>query len=137
MQLLDKCNKGIRFSLRVIDIFSKCVWIVLLKDKKDITITDAFQNVLDESEHKSNKIWIGKDSKSYEKKFLKSWLEKNDIEMYATNNEGKYFVAERFIRTLKNKIYNYMTSISKNVYNDEFGDIIKKYSNIYCETIKM
>ena len=44
---------------------------------------------------------------------------------------------ERFIRTLKNKIYNYMTSISKNVYNDEFGDIIKKYSNIYCETIKM
>ena len=137
MQLLDKCNKGIRFSLCVIDIFSKCVWIVLLKDKKDITITDAFQNVLDESEHKSNKIWIGKDSKSYEKKLLKSWLEKNDIEMYATNNEGKYFVAERFIRTLKNKIYNYMTSISKNVYNDEFGEIIKKYSNIYCETIKM
>ena len=46
---------------------------------------------------------------------MKSWLEKNDIEMYSTNNEGKSVVAERFIRTLKNKIYEYMTSISKNV----------------------
>ena len=55
---------------------------------------------------------------------MKSWLEKNDIEMYSTHNEGKSFVAERFIKTLKNKIYKYMTSISKNVYIDKLDDIV-------------
>ena len=55
---------------------------------------------------------------------MKSWLEKIDIEMYSANNEGKSAIAERFIRTLKNKIYKYMTSISKNVYIDKLDDIV-------------
>ena len=54
---------------------------------------------------------------------MKPWLEKKDIEMYSTHNEGKSVVAERFIRPLKSKIYKYMTSISKNVYIDELDDI--------------
>ena len=54
---------------------------------------------------------------------MKPWLEKKDIEMYSTHNEGKSVVAERFIRPLKSKIYKYMTSISKNVYMDELDDI--------------
>ena len=49
--------------------------------------------------------------------------------MYSTNNEGKYVVAERFIRTLKTKIYKYMTSISKNVYIDKLDDIVNQYNN--------
>ena len=57
--------------------------------------------------------------------------------MYSTHNEGKSVVAERFIRTLKSKIYEYMTSISKNVYIDELGDIVNKYNNTYHTTIKM
>ena len=57
--------------------------------------------------------------------------------MYSTNNEGKSVVAERFIRTLKNKIYKNMTSISKNVYFDAVDDIVKKYNNTYHSTIKM
>ena len=57
--------------------------------------------------------------------------------MYSTNNEGKSVVAERFIRTLKSKIYKYMTSISKNVYIDKLDDIIDKYNNTYHTTIKM
>ena len=68
---------------------------------------------------------------------MKSWLEKNDIEMYSTHNEGKSVIAERFIRTLKNKIYKYMTSISKNVYIDKLDDIVNKYNNTYHSTIKM
>ena len=68
---------------------------------------------------------------------MKSWLEKNDIEMYSTHNEGKSVIAERFIRTLKNKIYKYMTSISKNVYIDKLEDIVSKYNNTYHSTIKM
>ena len=68
---------------------------------------------------------------------MKSWLEKNDIEMYSTHNEGKSLIAERFIRTLKNKIYKHMTSIPKNVYVDKLDDIVNKYNNTYHRTIKM
>ena len=69
---------------------------------------------------------------------MKSFLQNNnDIEMYSTHNEGKSVVAQRFIRTLKNKIYKYMTSISKNVYIDKLGDIVNKYNNTYHRTIKM
>ena len=68
---------------------------------------------------------------------MKSWLEKNDIGMYSTHNEGKSVVAERFIRTLKNKIYKYMTSVSKNIYIDKLDDIVNKYNNTYHSTIKL
>ena len=57
--------------------------------------------------------------------------------MYSTHNEGKSAVAERFIRTLKSKIYKYMTSISKNVYIDKLDDIVNEYNNTYHTTIKM
>ena len=68
---------------------------------------------------------------------MKSWLEKNDIEMYSTHNEGKPIVAERFIINLKNKIYKYMTSILKNEYIDKLDEIVNKYNNTYHSTIKM
>ena len=68
---------------------------------------------------------------------MKSWPEKSDIEMYSTHNEGKYGVAKRFFRTLKNRICKYMTSISKNVYIDELDDIVNKYNNICHNPIKM
>ena len=57
--------------------------------------------------------------------------------MYSTYNDGKLVIAERFIRTLKNKIYKHMTSISKNVYIDKLDDIVNKYSNTYHTAIKM
>ena len=68
---------------------------------------------------------------------MKSFVHNNDIEMYLTHNEGKYVIAERFIKTLKNKIYKYMTSISQNVYIDKLDDIVNKYNNTYHNTIKM
>ena len=57
--------------------------------------------------------------------------------MYSRHNEGKSVVAERFIRTLKNNIYKYITSVSKNVYIDKLDDIENKYNNTYHRTIKM
>ena len=60
---------------------------------------------------------------------MKSWLEKNDIEMYSTHNEEKSVVAEIFSRTLKNKMYKYMTSISKNLHIDKLDYIVNKYNN--------
>ena len=64
---------------------------------------------------KPNKIRVDKGSEFYNSSFKKQ-LEDNDIEMYSTHNEGTFFVAEKFIRTLKNKIYKLMTAVSKNVH---------------------
>ena len=68
---------------------------------------------------------------------FKKWLKDNDIDMYSTNNEGKSVIAERFITTSKNKVYKYMTSISKNVYIDKLDDIVKKYNNTYHTSIEV
>ena len=95
-----------------------------------------FKIKLKESDRRPNKIWVDKESEFYSNSF-KKWLRDNDIEMHSTNNEGKSVVAERFIRTLKNKIYKYMTSISKNVYIDKLGDIVDEYNNTYHTSIKM
>ena len=136
MQLLSKYNKGIRFLLCVIDIFSKYAWVVPLKDKKGVSTATAFQSILKQSDRKPNKIWVDKGSEFYNASF-KKWLQDNDFVMYSTNNEGKSVVAERFIRTLKSKIYKHMTSISRNVYIDKLDDIVDKYNNTYHTTIKM
>ena len=68
---------------------------------------------------------------------MKSWLEKNVIEMYSTHNQEKSIAAERFIRTLMNKIYKHMISVSKNVYVDKLDDIVNEYNNTYHGAIKM
>ena len=115
-----------------------------MKDKKGVSIVDAFQRISDDlgrSEAKSkgrkpNKIWVDKGSEFYNSSF-KKWLKDNDIEMYSIHNEGKSFVAERFIRTLKTKIYKYMTLVSKDVYIDKSDDIVDEYNNTYHRTIKM
>ena len=136
MQLLSKFNKGFRFLICVVDIFSKYAWVIPLKDKKGISIVNAFQKILKESNRKPNKIWVDKGSEFYNN-YFKKWLRDNNIEMYSTHNEGKSVIAERFIRTLKNKIYKYITSISKNVSINKLDDIVKKYNNTYHISIKM
>ena len=92
MQSISKFNKGFGFLLCVIGIYSEYASTIPLKDKKGITITNALQKVLNESDRKPNKIWVDKGSEFYNRS-MKSCLEK---------------IAERFTRTLKNKIYNYM-----------------------------
>ena len=120
MQLISKFNKGFRFLLCVIDIYSKYARVITLKDKK---CANVFHEILKESNKKPSKIWVDKGSVFYNRS-MKSWLEKNGIEMYSMHNEGKSVIAERFIRTLKNKIYKYMfhASVSKNVYIDKLDD---------------
>ena len=104
MQLISKFDKGFSFLLCIIDIFSKHVWVVPLKDKESASIVNAFQKIFDKSGRKPNKIWV---------------------------------VAQRFLRTLKNKIDIYMTSVSKNVDIDKLDDIVNEYDNTYHRTIKM
>ena len=68
---------------------------------------------------------------------MKLWVDKIEIEMYSTHNEGKSVVVERSVRIIKNKIYKHMSSISKNVYIDKLDDMVNKYNNTYHGTIKM
>ena len=136
MQLISKYNKGIRYLLCAIDLFSKYAFVVPLKDKKETSIVNAFQSILDSSKRKPNKIWIDQGSEFYYIHFGK-WLKHNNIEMYSTHNEGKSVITERFMRTLKNKIYKHMTAISKIVYFNVLNDFVDKYNNPYHKTIKM
>ena len=69
--------------------------------------------------------------------FSKKWLKYNDEEMYLTHNEGKSVVAERFIKTLKNKIHKHITAVSKNVYIDKLDDIVNEYNNTNHRKIKI
>ena len=132
MQLISKLNTVFRFLLCVIDILRKYAWFIPLKDKNGITITNAFPKTLKESNRKTNKIGVDKGSEFYNRS-MKSWLEKNGIDMYSTNNRVKSVIAERFIRALKNQIYKYMTSVSKNISINK----INKYNNTHHSTIKM
>ena len=111
IKLISNCIKVIQFLLCVINTFSK-YWLVPLKDKKGITITNAFQKKLDESNRKPNEVQVDKGSEFYNRS-MKSWLQDNDIETYSTHNKGESVVAERFIYTLKSKVYNFTTLISK------------------------
>ena len=85
MQLISKFDKGFRFLLCVIDIFSKYTWVVPLKDKKGVSIAKAFQGILKKSNSEPNKIWVDKRSEFYNNSF-KKWLQDNDIVMYSTQN---------------------------------------------------
>ena len=71
MQLISKFNKGFWFLLCVIDIYSKYSWVIPLNNKKCITITNAFQKILDESNRKPNKIWVDK-GKGFYNRSMKS-----------------------------------------------------------------
>ena len=128
IQLISKHNKGMRSLLCVIDLFSKYAWLVRLKDKKGVSIVNAFQKILDSSKRKPNKTWVDQESEFYNSVF-KKFMKDNDISMYSTYNEGKSVFAERYIRTLKNKICKHMTAFSKNIYFDVLNDIVDEYNN--------
>ena len=135
MQSLSKYNKGIKYLLCTIDLFSKHAWVISLKNKKRTSIVNGFQKIISKG-RKSNKIWTDQGSEFYNNSF-KDFLKMNNIEMYSNFNEGKSVVAERFIRTLKNKIFKHMTAISSNIYFNKLDDIVNKYNNTVHRTIKM
>ena len=136
MQSLSQFNTGSRSLSCIIYLFSKYAWIVPLEDERGVSIVNAFQRVLDKSGSKPNKIWVDKESEFYNSSF-KKWLNDIDIELYSIHNEEKSLAAERFIKTLKTKIYKYMTAISKNAYFDKLDDIVDEQNNTYHRTIKM
>ena len=134
IQSLSKYNKGIKYLLCAIDFFSKYAWFVPLKDKRGITIINAFQKII-LKRLKSNKIWVDQCIELYNELF-KRFMKINNVEIYSTFNKRKSVVAERFIRTLKT-IFKHMTAVSKNVYFDALDDIVNKYNNTIPTTKKL
>ena len=136
MQSLSKKNKNIKYLLCAIDLYSKFEFVLPLKDKKGISVTNGFNKIIKQSGRKPNKIWVDQGSEFYNHVF-KRWLSRNNIIMYSTYNKGKSVVAERFIRILKNKLYKHMTATGKNVYYDGLDDIFNEYNKTKHNTIKM
>ena len=109
MESLSSKNKNVKYLLCVIDVFTKYAWVKPLKDKKGKTVLNAFIEIVNESNRKPNKLWVDQGREFYNK-LMQEWLDNNDILMYSTHNEGKSVIAERFIKTLKSKIYKKMTA---------------------------
>ena len=100
MQLISKFNKRFLFLLCVVDIYNKYAWVVPLKDKNGITITNAFHKIWNGSERKESKIQVDKGSKFYNRS-MKLWLKDFDIEMYLRHNEGNSILPKN-LYNLKN-----------------------------------
>ena len=128
-------NKGIKYLLCAIDLFDKYAWDVSLKDKIGITIVNAFQKKIWKG-RKPKKILVHQGGEFFYNLFTR-FLKINNTEIYSTYNEGKSVAAERFIWTLKNKIFKHLTAVSKNAYFDVLDDIVNKYNNTVHRTTKM
>ena len=135
MQQFSKWNKGYRYLLMVLDVFSKYGWIVPLKDKKGETVTEAFKTIFREG-RKPQYLWVDK-GKEFYNKHLKDVLQKNGIQMYSTENEEKSSVCERWNRTIKTKMWKQSTVQGNTQYLDILPEILKQYNNTKHSSIKM
>ena len=124
-----------------IDLFSKDVRLVPLKDKRGITTVITFEKIISKGRKAKSNVnqlkygWIKE--VDFIKIFLRDFLKISNIEMYSTYNEGKSVFTERFIRMLKEKIFKHMAAVSKIVYFDVLYDIVNKYNNTVHRAIKM
>ena len=117
MQAFAKFNRGVKYLLAVSDIFSKYGWLIPLKDKTGETVASALKTIF--KERKPEKIWVDKGKEFYNKNV------KDLVELYSTENEEKSSVVERWIKTMKEKMWKYFTANSTNVYMNVLSDLVK------------
>ena len=135
MQQFSKWNKGYRYLLMVLDVFSKYGWIVPLKDKKGETVAEAFKKIFKEG-RKPQYLWTDK-GKEYHNKHVKELLDKNKITLYSTENEEKSSVCERWNRTIKSKMCKQFTVQGNTIYLDMLPKLVEQYNNTKHSSIKM
>ena len=135
MQKFSKWNKGYRYLLMVLDVFSKYGWIVPLKDKKGESVAAAFKLVLSEG-RKPKRLWVDK-GKEYYNKSVKELLDAEGIEMYSTENEEKSSVCERWNRTIKTKMWKRFTAQNSTEYLDMLPRLVEEYNNTKHRSIGM
>ena len=129
MQVFTKFNHGVKYLLAVIDIFSKYGWLIPLKDKTGKSVASALKTIF--KERKPEKMWVDKGKEFYNKDV------KDLIEMYSTENEEKSTVVERWIRTMKEKMWKYISANSTNNFINVLPDLVKEYNNTRHFSIKM
>ena len=129
MQAFSKFNRGIKYLLAVIDVFSKYGYLIPLKDKKGKSVASALKTIF--KERKPEKMWVDKGKEFYNKDV------KELIELYSTENEEKSSIVERWIRTMKEKMWKYFTDNNTSVYIDILPDLVKDYNNTRHSSIKM
>ena len=129
MQAFSKFNRGVKYLLAVIDIFSKYGWLIPLKDKTGKSVTSALETIFKEG--KPEKMWVDKGKEFYNKDV------KDSIELYSTENEEKPSVVERWIRTMKEKMWKYFSANSTNVYIDVLPDLVREYNKTRHSSTKM
>ena len=129
MQAFSKFNRGVEYLLAVIDVFSKYGWLIPLKDKTGKSVASALKTIFEE--RKPEKMWVDKGKEFYNKDV------KDLIELYSTENEEKSSVVERWMRTMKEKMWKYFSAKSTNVYMNVLSDLVKEYNNTRHSSIKM
>ena len=129
MTALNKDNEGVNFLLLVIDIFSKYGWIVPLKNKKGETVANALKTIF--KERKPEKLWTDKGREFYNKDV------KDLVELYSTENEEKSSIVERWIRTIKEKMWKYFTDNNTYNYMDVLPELVEDYNNTVHSSTKL
>ena len=136
MQKFSKWNKGIKYLLMVIDIFSKYGWIRGLKDKKTETVSKTFNEIFSSSKRKPQMLWTDKGSEFVSKHF-KDFLLGNNIKLYHTENEEKSSVVERWNRTMKTRMWKMFTTNNSTVYWDKLDKLVNDYNSTKHSSIKI
>ena len=136
MQEWCKENKGYRYMLNVVDVFSKYAWSVPLKDKTGMTVLNGFKQIVKESDRKPKNIWVDQGKEFYNKN-MNEWLKENEINRYSTYGEHKSAVVERFNRTLKTNMWKRFTAENTRNWINMLDKLMTDYNNKYHSTIKM
>ena len=129
---LARFNKGYKFLLTCIDVFSKFAWVVPLKNKTGESLVNGFQSILDLG-RSPEKLQTDKGTEFLNRNF-QSFLKEKNIHFFTTNNELKASVVERFNRTLKTRMWKYFTAKNTRVYIEILQDIVHAYNNSYHQS---
>ena len=136
MQKFSEWNKGVKYLVMVIDLFSKYGWIKPLRDKRSETVSKAFDEMFETSKRKPKILWSDKGSEFISKHF-KEFLKKKDIKLYHTENEEKSNVVERWNKTIKNKMWKMFSANNNTVYWDKIDKLVDDYNKTRHSSIKM
>ena len=136
MREWSRDNKGFKYLMTVIDVFSKYAWSIPLKDKTGITVLNAMQRIIKESGRKPHFIWVDQGKEFYNKHF-DEWLKENKITKYSTFGEHKSAVVERFNRTLKNNMWKRFTAENTRNWISMIDALMTDYNTRIHSSIKM
>ena len=128
MQEWSKQNKGYRYMLNVIDIFSKYAWSIPLKDKTGLSILDGLKQIVKESERIPKKLWVD-EGKEFYNKMMNEWMKENNIIRYSTHGEHKSVVVERFNRTLKEIMWKKFTTENTRNWINMLDKLLHSYNS--------